>query len=201
VISDTGEQLGILGTQEAIDQARERGLDLVEVAGQESPPVCRFMDYGRFKYDDKKRKTKAKKNQKTVEIKEIKIRPKTDEHDINFKFKSARKFLEDGDKVKVTVRFRGREIMYAEEEATRLLDLAERIADIAEIETPPTREGRTISMMLAPDKRKLQALADRKRNEENIKKKAEASETAEEEPNTAPEVEVETEASEQPAPE
>jgi hypothetical protein len=91
--------------------------------------------------------------------------------------------------------------MYADEEAKRLLELAERIADIAEIETPPTREGRTISMMLAPDKRKLQALADRKRNEENLKKKAEASETAEEEPKTAPEVEVETEASEQPAPE
>ncbi len=167
VISDTGEQLGILDTREAIEKARDRGLDLVEVAGQESPPVCRFMDYGRFKYEDKKRKGKAKKNQKIVEIKEIKIRPKTDSHDIDFKFKSARKFLVEGNKVKVTVRFRGREIMYADEEAKRLIELAQRIEDIAEVEAPPAREGRTISMMLAPDKRKLQALADRERNLKN----------------------------------
>jgi translation initiation factor IF-3 len=205
VISDTGEQLGILETREAIVLARSRGLDLVEVAGQESPPVCRFMDYGRFKYEDKKRKGKAKKNQKVVDIKEIKIRPKTDSHDIDFKFKSARKFLEEGNKVKVTVRFRGREIMYAEEEAARLIELANRVDDIAEIETPPAREGRTISMMLAPDKRKLQALADRQRNlEKTAKKTNEATEeeatveaTEEEETVEATEEEATVEATEE----
>ncbi len=154
VIDEKGEQVGILTTEDALELAQDRGFDLVEVAPQASPPVCKIMDFGRYKYEAKKRQAEARKKQVVVEVKEIKIRPKTDEHDISFKFRKAREFLEEGNKVKVTVRFRGREIMYAEDEAERLLQLSERVADIAVIESPPRREGRLVNMILAPDKKK-----------------------------------------------
>ena len=157
VIDEKGEQVGILTTEDALELAQDRGFDLVEVAPQAAPPVCKIMDFGRYKYEAKKRQAEAKKKQTVVEVKEIKIRPKTDEHDIDFKFRKAREFLEEGNKVKITVRFRGREIMYAEEEAERLLNLAERTSDISNIESPPRREGRQVNMILAPGKRKRPA--------------------------------------------
>jgi translation initiation factor IF-3 len=154
VIDEKGEQVGILTTEDALELAQDRGFDLVEVAPQAQPPVCKIMDFGRYKYEAKKRQAESRKKQVIVEVKEIKIRPKTDQHDIDFKFRKAREFLEEGNKVKVTVRFRGREIMYAEDEAARLLQLSKRVADIAIIESPPRREGRLVNMIMAPGKRK-----------------------------------------------
>tara|TARA_B100000029_G_C17517457_1_gene938638 strand:- start:473 stop:1099 length:627 start_codon:yes stop_codon:yes gene_type:complete len=154
VIDAEGGQAGILETQVAIDMARENGLDLVEVAPQADPPVCRIMDFGRYKYEAKKRQVQAKKKQTVVEVKEIKIRPKTDVHDIEFKFRQARKFLESGNKVKLTVRFRGREIMYANDEAKRLVELIKTLEDVGEAESYPQREGRQIVVIIAPVKRK-----------------------------------------------
>ena len=154
VIDEKGEQVGILTTEDALELAQDRGFDLVEVAPQASPPVCKIMDFGRYKYEAKKRQAEARKKQVVVEVKEIKIRPKTDQHDIEFKFRKAREFLEEGNKVKVTVRFRGREIMYADEEAARLLRLSERVSDVAIIESPPRREGRLVNMIMAPGKKK-----------------------------------------------
>ena len=140
--------------EQAIDMAHERGYDLVEISPGATPPVCRVMDYGRFKYEDKKRKAEARRKQVTVEVKEVKFRPKTEDHDLNVKMRKAREFLEDGNKVKITVRFRGREIVYAESETLRILDLAKDVADVSSIEVPPKREGRQVVMILTPEKKK-----------------------------------------------
>ena len=133
VIGPEGEQLGILGRNEAIAMAKEHGLDLVEVAATADPPVCRVMDYGKFKYETQKKKQEAKKRQTVVQIKEIKVRPKTDDHDFETKVRHIRRFLEDGDRVKVTVFFRGREIVH-----------------VAKVEQDPRAEGRTLQMLLTP---------------------------------------------------
>lgn len=154
VIDEEGRQAGILDTEDAIEMARERGLDLVEVAPNADPPVCRFMDFGKYKFEAKKRQSEARKKQTVVQIKEIKIRPKTDDHDVDFKLRKARQFLEEGNKVKVTVRFRGREVMYAQEECVRVLGLAERLADVAEVEQAPRQEARQLIMILAPAKKR-----------------------------------------------
>ena len=154
VIDDEGGQVGILAVEEALEIAKARGFDLVEVAPQASPPVCKIMDFGRWKFENNKRQAEARKKQSVVQIKEIKLRPKTDRHDIEFKLRKARGFLEDGNKVKITVRFRGREIIYAEEEAQRVLGLAERLSDVGEIELAPKKEGRLVTAIIAPLKRK-----------------------------------------------
>ena len=169
VIDEEGKQVGILPVEEARDIAHERGYDLVEISPGATPPVCRVMDYGRYKYEDKKRKAEAKRKQVTVEVKEIKLRPKTEDHDLNVKMRKARKFLEDGNKVKITVRFRGREIIYAESETLRILELAKDVEDVSSIEVPPKREGRQVVMILTPEKKKTKSQAQPKKTQEPAK--------------------------------
>jgi translation initiation factor IF-3 len=150
VISPEGEQLGILPIEEALTLAQERELDLVEVAPNERPPVCRIMDFGKYKYQQAKRSQEAKKRQKMVQTKEIKMRPKTEEHDYQFKMRHARRFLEEGDKVKVTVVFRGREMDHLEL-GQRILDrILVDCKDISTIEQALKREGQALALVLVP---------------------------------------------------
>ncbi len=150
VIGAEGEQLGILGRNEAIAAAREAGLDLVEVASTAEPPVCRIMDYGKFKYEAQKKKQEAKKRQTVIQIKEIKLRPKTDEHDYQTKVNHIRRFLEDGDRCKVTIFFRGREIVHKDRGQTMLDRVVEDTKDIGKVEQEARAEGRTLHMLLTP---------------------------------------------------
>ena len=154
VISDDGEQLGVMPTREALNLARERGLDLVEVAAQADPPVCRIIDYGKFQYEAKKKASEAKKKQVTITVKEVKFRPGTDEHDYNFKMKHAREWLEEGDKVKATIFFRGREITHRELGAQLLERLERDLADYGEVEQRPRMEGNQMFLVFAPKKHK-----------------------------------------------
>ncbi len=150
MIGPDGEQLGILPVQEALQLAQERDLDLVEVAPNAKPPVCRLMDYGKYLYERQKREREARKAQKQVEIKEVRLRPKTGEHDIQVVLRKARKFLEDGQKVKVRIRFRGREIVHSNVARDLMRRVAEELADVAVVESPPKMEGRSMIMILAP---------------------------------------------------
>lgn len=152
VIDEEGQQMGIMTPQQAIETARQRGYDLVEVAPQATPPVCRIIDFGKYLYEQKKRAHEAKKKQAVIEVKEIKFRPMTDDHDYNFKMRHAREILADGNKVKATVRFRGREITH-KELGFQLLDRLEK--DLAENGVPefrPRHEGMQIIMVFAPKK-------------------------------------------------
>jgi translation initiation factor IF-3 len=150
VIDETGAQLGIMAPQQAITIARQRGLDLVEVSATAVPPVCRITDYGRYQYTEQKRARSARKHQKTIEVKEIKFRPKVDEHDYQFKKKHIERFLADGDKVKATVFFRGREIAHPEIGRRILERLIGEISDIAVAENTPRMEGNTMHTILGP---------------------------------------------------
>lgn len=150
VIGDGGEQLGILQRNDALNIAREAGLDLVEVAPTAEPPVCRIMDYGKFRYEEQKKKQEAKKRQVVVQIKEIKLRPKTDEHDYQTKLAHIRRFIEGGDRCKVTIFFRGREIVHKDRGQTMLDRVVEDTKDIAKVESEARAEGRTLFMMLTP---------------------------------------------------
>jgi len=152
LISDTGEQLGIVKREQALAIAQEAELDLVEVAPNAKPPVCRLMDFGKFMYTKSKRERQARKSQVKTEVKEIQLRPKTGEHDINFKLRDARKWLIKGAKVKVRVRFRGRERYIPDVGRERLAEIARRLEDVAVIEQAPSFEGRTMIMILAPNK-------------------------------------------------
>ena len=146
-----GEQLGVVNTSEALQRARAQDLDLVEVAPMAAPPVCRIMDFGKFKYITSKREQEARKKQTVIQVKEIKVRPKTEEHDLNTKLKHIRRFLEEGDKVKVTVRFRGRELAYASQSGFEVLKhIVEAIADIAKVESAPKMEGKTMMAIVSP---------------------------------------------------
>lgn len=142
--------LGILDTSEAQRIARESGLDLVEVNPKSYPPVCKIMDFGKYKYDEKKKQAEAKKKQVVIGLKEIKLRPKTDEHDLEFKLKHVRRFLEEGNKVKITCRFRGREITHPEAAQKQLDVIAEHTKDVGIIETSSRMEGRNMMIILAP---------------------------------------------------
>lgn len=153
VVDDEGGQLGILGIDEALAAAAERGLDLVEVSPNAVPPVCRIMDYGKYKYQAAKRANEAKKKAAKVELKEVKMRPKTEEHDFQFKLRNAQRFLEDGNKVKVTIMFRGREVTHPEFGRKLLERVAEEVKDLAAIESSPRMAGRFMSMVLAPHKK------------------------------------------------
>ncbi len=150
VIGADGEQLGVLSRLEAIGIARDQGFDLVEVAATADPPVCRIMDYGKYKYEQQKKKQEAKKRQTVVQIKEIKFRPKTDEHDYVTKLKHIRRFLEEGDRVKVTIFFRGREIVHKERGLAVIERVVEDTKDIARVDQEVRPEGRTLQMLLAP---------------------------------------------------
>ncbi len=150
VIDDAGEQLGIMSTRDALAIALERELDLVEVAPNATPPVCRLMDYGKFLYEKQKRERESRKAQKQIEIKEVRLRPKTGEHDIQVVLTKSRKFLAEGNKVKVTIRFRGREIVHREVAFTLMQRVAKDLAPSSIVETQPAFEGRAMFMMLAP---------------------------------------------------
>ena len=150
LIDDQGQQVGVIPTQQAMQMAEERGLDLVEVAPNADPPVCRLMDYGKYRYDQAKKDREARKNQKIVEVKEIRMKPVTDEHDLEVKSNQARRFLEEGDKVRFTVRMRGRQLAHPDIGVRMLEDLAERLRDVAAIEQRPMHEGKAQSMVLAP---------------------------------------------------
>ncbi len=150
MITEEGEQLGILPKDEAIRAAEARGLDLVVVAATASPPVCKIMDYGKYKYEIAKKAAAAKKKQKVIQVKEIKIRPKTDDHDLGVKASYARRFLQDGDKTKVTVMFRGREIVHADRGHLVLSRLVEMLSDISQVEQEAKLEGRNLTLILTP---------------------------------------------------
>lgn len=150
VILDDGEALGTIPTEEAIAMAEDRNLDLVEVAPNSNPPVCRIMDYGKHKYKASKKAHEAKKNQKIVHVKEVKFRPNTDQHDFDFKLKHVQRFLENGDKAKVVIFFKGREIVHREFGQKVLERIAEKTEEIGVIEQEAKQEGRTLVMILAP---------------------------------------------------
>lgn len=152
LIDEKGEQLGIKSIGEALDVAESRGLDLVEVAAQARPPVCRIMDYGKFKYEQSKKAQESRKKQTVIQVKEVKMRPRTDVHDLNVKKKKIRKFLDQGNKVKVTVTFRGREIVHPQLGRDLLMKVAEEMMDIAVIEHQPNMEGRILHLILGPKK-------------------------------------------------
>jgi translation initiation factor IF-3 len=152
VIGENGDQLGVMSSDEALAIAQEQGMDLVEVAPMARPPVCRLMDYGRHKYETKKRASEAKKNATQIQLKEVKMRPKTDDHDRDTKVRHIRRFLEEGNKAKVTMRFRGREVVHAKLAEDMLKEIAQELTDIGIVEQPAKLEGKQMTMILAPGK-------------------------------------------------
>ena len=155
MIGSGGEQLGVMAPEDAVRRAEEEGLDLVEVAPNSNPPVCRIMDYGRYKYEQKKKSGKSKGH--AASLKEVKLRPRTDQHDLDFKLRNARRFLMEGDKVKVTVMFRGREIVHTALGRQQLDKVKEMLGPLASVENPPRMEGRFLSMILVPNREAAEA--------------------------------------------
>ena len=165
LIGDQGEQLGIMSAAEALRIAEEKELDLVKIAPGSNPPVCKIMDYGKYRFEQTKKEKEAKKNQRIVEVKEIRMSPGIDTNDFNTKLKNAQKFLSDGDRVKVSVRFRGREMAHTDIGATLLKDFAAQCAEIANMDKAPKLEGRNMSIFLspkAPDKKAGDKQANKK---------------------------------------
>ena len=150
VIDQNGQQLGVIATIEALRLAREAGVDLVEISPAAVPPVCKILDYGKYKYEIKKKAQEAKKKQVVVKVKEVKMRPTTDEHDYQFKLRHIRRFLEEGDKAKVTVVFKGREMAYTDRGRALMQRLLAELKDEAKVEHPPSMEGRMLIMVIAP---------------------------------------------------
>jgi translation initiation factor IF-3 len=155
LIGEEGQQLGVMPPEEAMVRAQEVGLDLVEVAPNANPPVCRIMDYGRYKYEQKKKSAKSKGHAAT--LKEVKLRPRTDQHDLQFKLKNARRFLMEGDKVKVTVMFRGREMVHRESGYKQLDLVRALLGNLVTVESTPRMEGRFLSMILVPNREGVEA--------------------------------------------
>jgi translation initiation factor IF-3 len=151
LIDETGAMLGVMSAREALNIAQGRGLDLIEIAPTATPPTCKIMDYGKWKYESKKKEKVAKKKQTVITVKEIQVRPRTDEHDLAVKMRHARRFLLDGDKVKVNLRFLGRELAHQDQGHKVLKKLQESLIDIATVETPPKMEGKQMFLLLAPD--------------------------------------------------
>jgi translation initiation factor IF-3 len=150
LVDENGEMLGVLSVQDALERARQSGLDLVEVSPNAAPPVCKILDYGKFKYEAQKRANQARKKQKTFDVKEIKMRPGIDQHDYDVKMRAITKFLETGDKVKVTMRFRGREMTHQEIGMGVLMRVREDLEEVAKVEQSPKLEGRQMTMVVAP---------------------------------------------------
>ena len=148
VISESGEQLGIMSSKDAMKLAREADLDLVKIAPKAQPPVCKIIDYGKYKYEQSRREKEAKKKQKTVEVKEVRMSPNIDANDLNTKVNNAKKFILKGNKVKVTLRFRGREMAHVQQSKHILDDFADMLKDVAQVEKPAKLEGRNMSMVL-----------------------------------------------------
>ena len=172
MIGSDAEQLGVMTPEDALALAREEGLDLVEVAATSRPPVCRIMDYGKYKYEQKKKKSSQQSH--TATLKEVKMRPGTDQHDLAFKLGKVRKFLVEGDKVKVTVMFRGREMVHPQRGRAQLQEVMKQLGSLAKMENPPRMEGRFMSMIVVGER---EAIAEFKKNQEV----AEAAEEAPEE--------------------
>lgn len=150
LIDETGENVGVVSRQDALDRATAAGLDLVEISPDADPPVCKILDYGKFKYQEQKKAAEARKRQKVVEIKEIKMRPSIDDHDYDVKMRSMKRFFDEGDKVKVTLRFRGREMAHQELGFQLLQRVKADIEILAKVEAEPRLEGRQMVMVLAP---------------------------------------------------
>lgn len=154
VITDEGEQFGVMDTRDAIREARHRGMDLVEVAPNADPPVCKIIDFGKFQYEQKKKANEAKKKQVVITVKEVKFRPGTDVHDYSYRMKHAREWLEEGDKVKATIWFRGREMTHRELGARILEQLEKDLADVGDVEMRPRMEGNQMFTIFAPKRHK-----------------------------------------------
>jgi translation initiation factor IF-3 len=150
LVDERGEMVGVVSRSDALTRATEAGLDLVEVAANADPPVCKILDFGKFKYEEQKRKNEARKKQKIIEVKEIKLRPGIDDHDYDVKMRSMHKFIEEGDKVKVTMRFRGRELAHQELGMDVLMRVRDDLVEVAKIEAHPRMEGRQMTMVLSP---------------------------------------------------
>lgn len=165
MVGPQGEQLGVLSIEAALDRAQTEGLDLVEVNPMSKPPVCKIMDYGRFKYEEKKKANDAKKKQIVIKVKEVKLRPKTEEHDYDFKIRNVKSFIEEGHKAKITIMFRGREITHRELGQAVLDDVIKDTKDIAVIETPPRMEGRQMFMIIAPNSKVAQKAREHHRQQ------------------------------------
>ena len=170
VISDEGEQLGIMSAEEALTIAEEKELDLVKISPMAKPPVCKIMDYGKFRFEQAKREKEAKKNQRVMEVKEIRMSPSIGDNDLGTKLKAALKFLADGDRVKVSIRFRGREMAHTNIGEQILRDFAEKCSELANLDKQPKLEGRNMSMFLSPKS----AAAVKKAQKEAAKKQAQA---------------------------
>ena len=155
VIDEEGTMIGVKTSRDAMQLAIDKGLDLIEVAPNSSPPTCKIMDYGKWKYENKKKQVAAKKKQTVIFIKEIQVRPRTEQHDLDVKLKHARRFLLDGDKVKINLRFVGREMAHQEIGFELLEKLTKTLEDVAAIESPPKKEGRQLFVLLAPDAAKI----------------------------------------------
>ncbi|HEY0900730.1 MAG TPA: translation initiation factor IF-3 [Micavibrio sp.] len=149
LIAEDGEQLGVVSIQDAMTRAEEAGLDLVEISPTAEPPVCKILDYGKYKYEQQKKAAEARKKQKVIEVKELKFRPNIDDHDYNVKIKAARRFLEDGDKVKITLRFRGREMAHLDLGMKVMARVREELADLAKVEMDARVEGKQAIMILS----------------------------------------------------
>ena len=173
VIDSNGERLGVLPTHEALRKAQEQSLDLVEVNPKAEPPVCKILDFGKYKYEEKKKAGEAKRKQTVVDVKEIKLRPKTDDHDLAFKIRAARRFIEAGHKVKFTVRFRGREITHPEKAQEQLTACIHGTEDISNVETRVMMEARTMTVMVAPKPAIMQKVAQLKAQREKERQQAE----------------------------
>jgi len=154
VIGEEGEQLGVMDVRDAVRAAREKGLDLVEVAPNADPPVCRIIDFGKYQYEAKKKANEAKKKQATITVKEVKFRPGTDDHDYEYRMKHAREWLQEGDKVKATIFFRGREMTHRELGARILEKLEQALADVGEVEARPRMEGNQMFIIFGPKRHK-----------------------------------------------
>jgi translation initiation factor IF-3 len=165
LVGPEGEQLGVLPIEQALARAQDLGMDLVEVSPMAKPPVCKIMDYGKFKYLEKKKQNEAKKKQVVVQLKEVKLRPRTEEHDYDVKIKKVREFLGEANKARITVMFRGREMSHRELGQKVLQRILEDLRDVAVIESAPRMEGRQMFMILAPNPRMLQAQRDRAKAE------------------------------------
>jgi len=180
VVGPDGAQLGVMPLEAALDLSRNQGLDLVEISPMASPPVCKIMDYGKFKYEEKKKASESKRAQLVVQLKEVKLRPKTEEHDYEFKVRNMRRFIEEGNKAKVVIQFRGREITHREQGTVILQDVQKDLQDVAVVEQPPRMEGRLMFMILAPTAKVAQKAREQARQAAlGAKHKAEKNEKGE----------------------
>lgn len=176
MIDEEGTMLGVFSASQALNLAQEKGLDLIEIAPNANPPTCKMMDYGKWKYENKKKAQQAKKKQTVISVKEIQIRPRTDDHDLETKMKNARKFLLGGDKVKVNLRYQGREMAHKEVGAKVLQKVMKQLSDLATAEVEPKMEGRQLFVVMAPDATKIKDYQAKQKEEPAPAEVAEATE-------------------------